>query len=93
MPEDAFVVLTKGSRYRIQSIETREKPMVSHGVFRGYATIGPDDAICLELDTSHGELGGKVRLIPCHMVISIDVVEQVEGPKEKATEPKAAMYG
>jgi len=47
MPEEAFVVLTKGSRYRIQSVETRDKPMVSHGVFRGYATIGPDDAICL----------------------------------------------
>ena len=92
MPEDAFVVLTKGSRYRIQSIETRDKPMVSHGIFRGYATIGPDDAICLELDESHKDLAGKVRLIPCHMVISIDVVEQVEEKKEKGKEPKA-MYG
>ncbi len=92
MPEDAFVVLTKGSRYRIQSVETRDKPMVSHGAFRGYAAIGPDDAICLELDESHKDLAGKVRLIPCHMVISIDVVEQVEEKKEKGKEPKA-MYG
>jgi len=92
MPEDAFVVLTKGSRYRIQSVETRDKPMVSHGTFRGYAAIGPDDAICLELDESHKDLAGKVRLIPCHMVISIDVVEQVEEKKEKGKEPKA-MYG
>jgi len=92
MPEEAFVILTKGSRYRIQSVETRDKPMVSHGVFHGYAAVGPDDAICLELDESHKELAGKVRLIPCHMVLSIDIVEQVEDKKEKAAEPKA-MYG
>ena len=92
MAEDAFVVLTKGSRYRIQSVETRDKPMVSHGIFRGYATVGPDDAICLELDESHHDLAGKVRLIPCHMVLSIDVVEQLEERKEKGKEPKA-MYG
>ena len=92
MPEDAFVVLTKGSRYRIQSVETRDKPMVSHGVFRGYAAVGPDDAFCLELDESHKELAGKIRLIPCHMVLSVDIVEQVQEAKEKAAEPKA-MYG
>ncbi|HEV8594847.1 MAG TPA: hypothetical protein VGR51_04885 [Thermoplasmata archaeon] len=92
MPEEAFVILTKGSRYRVASIETREKPMVSHGVFRGYAAIGPDDAMCMELDASHGELAGKIRVIPCHMVISIDVVEQIEEKKGKADEPKT-MYG
>ena len=92
MPEETFVALTKGSRYRIQSVETRDKPMLSHGIFRGYAAVGPDDAICLELDESHKDLAGKVRLIPCHMVLSIDIVEQVEDKKEKAAEPKA-MYG
>ena len=92
MPDEPPVILTKGSRYRIQSVETREKPMLSHGVFRGYTTIGPDDAICLELDESHKDLAGKLRLIPCHMVISVDIVEQVEEKKEKGKEPKT-MYG
>lgn len=92
MPEDAFVVLTKGSRYRVQSVETRDKPMLSHGTFRGYAAVGPDDAMCIELDESHGGLAGKIRIIPCHMVLSIDVVEQIEEKKEKTPEPKA-MYG
>ena len=93
MPEEAPpIVLTKGSRYRIQSIETRDRPMVSHGIYRGPGAIGPDDAICVELDGSHGELAGKIRLIPTHMVISVDIVEQVEEKKEKAKEPKA-MYG
>jgi len=92
MRDEAFIVLTKGSRYRILSIETREKPMVSHGTFRGYAAVGPDDALCLELDESHRDLAGKIRLIPCHMVLSVDIVEQVQDTKEKAAEPKA-MYG
>lgn len=91
MPDESTVVLTKGSRYRVQSVETRDKPMVSHGIFRGYGTVGPDDAICLELDDSHKDLAGKRRLIPCHMVLSIDILEQVEEKKEKTKEPKA-MY-
>ena len=67
--------------------------MVSHGIFRGYAAVGPDDAICLELDESHKDLAAKIRLIPCHMVLSVDILEQVEEKKkEKAGEPKA-MYG
>ena len=92
MRDEAFVVLTKGSRYRIVSVETRERPMMSHGTFRGYAAIGPDDSICIELDDSHKDLAGKIRLIPCHMVLSVDIVEQIEEKKEKSAEPKA-MYG
>ncbi len=92
MPDEPPISLTKGSRYRITSIETRDKPMVSHGTYRGLGTIGTDDAICIELDGSHQEQAGKVRLIPTHMVVSVDIVEQVEEKKEKAKEPKA-MYG
>ena len=92
MVEEELVVLTKGSRYRITSMETRDKPLVTHGIFRGYATIGPDDAICVELDSSHVEQSGKIRLIPCHMVIAIDIVEQHEESKEKEKTP-GQMYG
>ena len=91
MPENDFVVLTKGSRYRITSMETRDKPLITHGIFRGYAAVGPDDGICLELDQSHPDMAGKIRIIPCHMVISIDVVEQAEEKREK--EKPGTMYG
>ncbi len=91
MTENDYVVLTKGSRYRITSMETRDKPLITHGVFRGYAAVGPDDGICMELDASHAELGGKVRIIPCHMIIAIDVVEQAEEKREK--EKPGTMYG
>jgi hypothetical protein len=85
------VSLTKGSRYRIESMETREKPLLTHGVFKGYATIGPDDAIVMELDESHKDMAGRIRLIPCHMIIAIDVVQAVE--EEKKPEKPQTMYG
>jgi len=91
MPENDLIVLTKGSRYRITSMETRDRPLITHGLFRGYAAIGPDDGICVELDASHAEIAGKIRIIPCHMIIAIDVVEQAEEKKEK--EKPGTMYG
>jgi len=91
MPDNDYTVLTKGSRYRITSLETRDKPMITHGVFRGYAAIGPEDGICIELDASHAELAGKIRIIPSHMIIAIDVVEQAEEKREK--EKPGTMYG
>ncbi len=90
-PVDEGITLTKGSRYRIESMETREKPLVTHGEFKGYATIGPDDAVCMQLDESHKELAGRIRLIPCHMIIAIDVIEAVE--EEKKPEKPQTMYG
>jgi len=90
-PGEESVSLTKGSRYRIESMETREKPLLTHGVFKGYATIGPDDAIVMEMDESHKDMAGRVRLIPCHMIIAIDVIQAVE--EEKKPEKPQTMYG
>jgi hypothetical protein len=90
-PGEESVSLTKGSRYRIESMETREKPLLTHGVFKGYATIGPDDAIVMELDESHKDMAGRIRLIPCHMIIAIDVIQAVE--EEKKPEKPQTMYG
>lgn len=92
MEGEGIVALTKGSRYRIESMETRERTKVTKGIFRGYAAVGPDDAIVIEMDESHQEQKGKLRLIPVHMVLSVDVMEQVkeEAPK---TEKSQTMYG
>ena len=92
MEPSGLVALTKGSRYRIESMETRERTKVSKGVFRGYAAIGPDDAIVLELDDSHQELKGKLRLIPVHVVLSVDVLEHLHEQAPKADKPHT-MYG
>jgi len=73
-------------------METRERTKVTKGVFRGYATIGTDDAIVVELDDSHQELKGKLRLIPLHVVLAVDVLEQAPGESPKV-EKGGTMYG
>ncbi len=87
--EETFV-LTKGSKYRVVSLETREKPLVTHGIFKGYAAIGHDEGICLELDESHKESAGRMRIVPTHMILAIDVIESAE-KEEEVTKPDA-MY-
>ena len=89
---DEIVSLTKGSRYRIESMETRERTKVTKGIFRGYATIGTDDAIVIELDDSHQEMKGKLRLIPLHVILAVDVMEQLAGEAPKV-EKQGTMYG
>ncbi len=91
MPEDV-VSLTKGSRYRIESMETRDRTKITKGIFRGYATIGTDDAIVIELDDSHQELKGKLRLIPLHVILAVDITEHVPGEAPKTDKP-GTMYG
>ncbi|MGI0150074.1 MAG: hypothetical protein ACREDF_11165 [Thermoplasmata archaeon] len=89
---DEIVSLTKGSRYRIESIETRDRTKITKGVFRGYVSIGTDDAIVIELDESHQENKGKLRLIPLHVVLAVDVLEHVPGEAPKV-EKHGTMYG
>ncbi len=86
------MALTKGSRYRIESMETRDRTKITKGIFRGYAAIGPDDAVVVELDESHQELRGKLRLIPIHVVLTVDVLEQLPG-EAPPPEKHATMYG
>lgn len=80
------VILTKGSIYSIKSLESQEHPLETRGTFIGYTAIGSDEAITIEMDESHGELAGKVRLIPIGMLVSIDILTQVEEEQEKESE-------
>lgn len=89
-PERIFV-LTKGSKYRIVSAESREKPMETVGIFKGFTSVGPDEAFVVELDESHGARAGRTRIIPLHMVLAIDVIEVAE-EEEETTQPEK-MFG
>ncbi len=89
--DDPPFVLTRGSRYRLVSAQARDKPLETVGVFRGFTSIGPDEALVMELDESHGEMAGKTRVIPLHMVLALDVLEAAE-EEEEAREPEK-MYG
>ncbi|MGQ9586900.1 MAG: hypothetical protein ACUVT7_00755 [Thermoplasmata archaeon] len=94
MPKrDEAIVLTPGSLYKIKSLEARDKPMETVGIFKGYAAVAHDTAIVMELDRSHGEDKGKLRLIPSHMIICIDVLKAEKEKEEKGAESNAVYFG
>jgi hypothetical protein len=83
--EEKRIQLTVGSEYKITSMESRDKPLVTKGIFKGYTMIGEIDSLCMELGDSHKDSAGKIRVIPSHMIISIDIVS-VAKEKEKNDE-------
>lgn len=91
--KDETIVLTPGSLYKMKSLESRDKPMETTGIFRGYAAVAHDTALVIELGEGHGEDKGKMRLIPSHMIISIDVVKAEKEEDKKESESTAVYFG
>ncbi len=86
------IVLTEGSRYRIKSLESRDKPLETSGKFMGYTAIGHDEGMAMELDSNHGEDKGNYRIIPTHAIVSIDIIESVE-KEDKKVPDSGTMFG
>ncbi len=84
------IVLTVGSLYRITSLQSKEGSLETEGIFRGYTNIGSDEAICIELNERHGELKGKIRVIPTAMIASIDILKPIK--EETKDEEKTSVY-
>jgi hypothetical protein len=91
--KDDAIVLTQGSLYRIKSLESRDHPMETTGIFKGYAAVAHDTALVIELDKSHGEDQGRLRLIPANMIMSIDVLRAEKEKEEKEGEANAVYFG
>jgi len=91
--DEAAFVLTPGSVYKIKSLESREHPMETVGVFKGYAAVAHDTALVIELDKGHGDEKGRLRLIPANMIMSIDVVKAEAQKEEKEGESNAVYFG
>ena len=77
------VQLTLGSKYHLRSLASREAVLETRGVFRGFTSVGSIDGLAMELDESHGDLKGKTRVVPSHMVLSIDILEAAKTEDEK----------
>lgn len=92
--KDDAIVLTPGSLYRVRSLESREKPLETIGVFKGYAAVAHDTAIVMEVELSTGGSKEKfMRLIPSHMVISIDVLKAEKEEEQKEKDSNAVYFG
>lgn len=87
-PGDPQVHLTLGSRYRIRSLASREAIVETVGTFRGVVGVGSIDAIAMEV--AEGEMKGKLRVIPTHMVVCIDILEAAR--KEEESGDETAMH-
>ena len=90
--KDKEVVLTPGSQYRVKSLESRDQPLITHGEFIGYTAIGHDEGLCMKLDKSHKEMANRIRVIPLHMIVAIDIIKSVE-KKEKEKPVSETMFG
>jgi len=91
MKKKPEIELTKGSEYRIYSISGREKMLESEGLFEGYITIGVEEiGLLLRLNEKHNDMNGKIRIIPLHAVLAMDVIEmkQSEDDEEDTEMPR-----
>jgi hypothetical protein len=85
------VSLTNGSRYIITSLGNKDRAIITKGIFRGYTVVGNVDGVCIELDGSHKELKGKIRVLPSHMILSIDIIDAAQ-PKPQVQEESIERY-
>lgn len=92
--KDEAIVLTPGSLYRIRSLESRDRPLETVGLFKGYAAIAHDTAVVMEVELSTGESKERfMRLIPAHMIISIDVLKAEKEEEQKEKDTNAVYFG
>ena len=80
------VQLTLGSKYHVRSLASREAVLDTRGTFRGFTSVGSIDGLAMELDDSHADMKGKLRVIPSHMVIAIDILEAAKKDEEAKDE-------
>ena len=86
------VHLTLGSKYHVRSLASREAVLDTRGTFRGFTSVGTIDGLAMELDETHKELAGKMRVIPSHMVLSIDIIEAVKTEDEVKKDEMSMHY-
>jgi hypothetical protein len=85
------VTLTSGSKYIINSLGNKDRAIITKGTFRGYTVVGNVDGVCIELGASHKGLRGKIRVLPSHMILSIDIIDSAR-PKPLVQEESMDRY-
>jgi hypothetical protein len=83
MKEGKKMELTEGSVYKITSLGGRDVLLETEGVFKGFISIGVDETgLLIELNHNHGDMSGKIRIVPIHMILLIDILESRENEKK-----------
>jgi len=83
MNEEKKVELTEGSEYKIMSLGGRDTIIETEGVFKGFINIGVDETgLLMEMNYKHGDMQGKTRIVPLHVLLAIDILKAEENEKK-----------
>jgi len=86
--------LTEGSSYKVISIGGRDIALETEGVFKGFASIGVDEGgLQIELGERHGDMQGKIRIVPLHAILAIDILDAKEDEKKEDSKDTNHYYG
>ena len=79
MSAEKKMELTEGSVYKITSVGARDTVLETEGMFKGFISIGVDETgLLIELSKSHGKMAGKIRIVPLHVILLIDILDAKE---------------
>ena len=83
MNKENKMELTEGSEYKILSLGARDNMLETEGIFKGFISIGVDETgLLMELNHKHGEMAGKTRIVPLHVLLAIDILRIEENEKK-----------
>lgn len=84
MSKDKKMEITEGSVYKITSLGGRDNVLETEGTFKGFISIGVDETgLLIELSPSHGDMAGKIRIVPLHVILLVDVLDLKENEKKE----------
>jgi len=83
MNDEKKVELTEGSIYKVTSLGAKDAVLETEGAFIGFISIGVDETgLLMKLSESHGDMAGKIRIVPLHVILLIDVLESKQNKKK-----------
>jgi len=83
MNKENKMELTEGSEYKILSLGAKDSMLESEGIFKGFISIGVDETgLLVELNHKHGKMAGKIRIVPLHVLLAIDILKIEENEKK-----------
>jgi len=84
MNKDKKMEITEGSVYKITSLGGRDNVLETEGTFKGFISIGVEETgLLIELSQSHGDMAGKIRIVPLHVILLVDVLDLKENEKKE----------
>ena len=85
--------LVEESHYKITSIGARDNALETEGIFKGYANIGIEEAgLLMELGDTHGPDKGRLRIVPLHAILAIDLYDHKNSIKEEEKKDTNLYY-